>query len=162
MDFFIVWHKKLIISFKCFDTHSHIFKNMITSVSCLMLIASVARTLDSPVLFDQVPNTELYKNHEGHEGHEWPVRPLIFDVDGSFFAILKSDKHFEYLPCFSPNTHVAFFDPSNKYTHQVDTLLMQYNHTPTVWKYLSSEQELYDWFLWWLYMDHAGLQTKNA
>lgn len=119
---------------------------MITSVSCLMLLASVAHTLSEPLFLP----VEAYALEE---------RPLIFDIDGAFFAIFKSHEHFQYLTCLSPATHVALFDPNQKYRDNVDHLWRVSKNISTQidWKYLSQENDLYEWFLWKL----EGIQNQS-
>lgn len=129
----------------------HIIQSMITSVSCLMLLASVAHTLSEP----QFLSLESYTFEE---------KPLIFDIDGAFFAIFKSHEHFQYLSCLSRGTHVALFDPKQKYKDHIDQLWQMSNNISTRidWKYLAQENDLYEWFLWKLESHTVHLHTSMA
>lgn len=75
-----------------------------------------------------------------------PDLPAVFEIDSQPFAILKEPEHFQYLSCFPPRTYTVFFDLGAKYTDQLTTWIDMYHNHNVNWKYVTEEQEIYDWF----------------
>jgi hypothetical protein len=69
--------------------------------------------------------------------------PVVFDIDGMPFAILKEPSQFQFLPCFPDETRTVFLDMSNTYHDQVGGWIEKYG---AGWKYVHEEEEMYNWF----------------
>lgn len=91
--------------------------------------------------------------------------PTVFHLDTQLFAILRNEAHLQFLPCLPAHTLSVFVDLDGKYESHLDGWLRTYSYQgyeDRSWKYVNSEQGLYDWLIHHVNVDRTPTNDEDA